>query len=119
VKISVKGVVMDTSSIFLREGVERPREFIGEYKFYLRDIPVEITVRLYKSFNGKGVMFEQSHFINTPSQIDEYRTSRPWNDNEKIALDQAVSGLLRFYNMAVSEGHLPDESWLARNESFK
>jgi hypothetical protein len=52
---------------------------------------------------------EQRHFINTPLQIDAYRTSAPYGDNEDDALRLGVEFcLVQWYEQAVREGHQPE-----------
>ena len=100
------------------EAVEGPVQFISEFKFFLKNIPVEITIRLYRPLFGTGVLFKQSHFIHTPEQAGAYRTSRPWNDYEASALSQAIDGLTSYYNAAVLKGHEPSADWLEPNSDF-
>src|SRR6266511_2318072 len=70
--------------------LEVQREFLAEYQFQLKDIPVSITIRLYKRLGSDVVEFRQSHFIHTPVQADRYRTNSSWGENEAEALDRAV-----------------------------
>jgi hypothetical protein len=98
--------------------VERPMVFVSEFRFYLKDIPTEITVRLYRPLQGRAIVFEQSHFIKTPTQAGPYRTDKSWNDDEGSALHQVVFGFTSHYNEAVNRGHRPDPSWLEENEQF-
>lgn len=95
--------------------VEYPMQLVGEYKFRLKGILTEITIRLYKPFSSDGVEFQQSHFIKTPLQGTEYRTSRPSNSDEGSALHQVVHGLTSHYEAAVRAGHAPSEEWLVPN----
>lgn len=90
----------------------------SQYTFQLKGIPVTITVRLYRREARGPVWFEQSHWIKTPEQIGPYRTSRPFNDDEASALQQAVTGLTQFYSMAVKAGHEPSNAWLVENKNF-
>ena len=92
--------------------------FVSEFRFFLKNIPTEITVRLYRPMQGSGIIFQQSHFIKTPMQPGPYRTSRPWNDDEGSALHQVVHALATEYNAAVHQGHAPDPSWLVENDQF-
>ncbi|MFH1226724.1 MAG: hypothetical protein V1701_02320 [Planctomycetota bacterium] len=99
--------------------ISNPRKLLSGYQFTLGEIPVLITIRLYKQLNGKNVEFEQSHFIHTPIQGGPYMTSIPWNDDEASALHQVISGFTRDYNAAVKQGHKPAESWLVPNKNFR
>ncbi len=98
--------------------IESARELIGEYKFTLKDISIPVRIRLYRVFGHKEVLFEQSHHIKTPTQIDKYVTSRPWNYGPGSALHQAVTGITRYYKEAVAAGHRPSDEWLVPNERF-
>lgn len=98
--------------------IDGPMVFLSEFKFSLKGISTEITIRLYRPHRGAGVIFDQSHFIHTPEQGTPYRTSRPQNDDEASALHQAISGMTRFYEIAVNKGHSPSSSWLVPNDSF-
>lgn len=111
-------MAMTDKSVFDNDLINEPVKLLSEYRFFLGDLPEKITIRLYESLKGKEVIFTQSHFINTPVQIDAYRTSRPWNDDESSALHQAIFGFTRFYRDAVNEGHRPELSWLEPNKDF-
>jgi hypothetical protein len=100
------------------KAIENPRRFISEFQFTLPHIAVLITIRLYKPIHGEGIEFEQSHYINTPTQMGPYRTSRPWGDDEAYSLHLAVKTITQHYNEAVRQGHTPSESWLVPNEHF-
>jgi len=43
--------------------IREPISFRSEFKFFLRDIPVEITLRLYNPVHSDTVIVRQSHFI--------------------------------------------------------
>ncbi len=98
--------------------IESATELIGEYEFTLKDISIPVRIRLYRVVGRKGVLFEQSHHINTPTQIDKYDTNRPCNDYLGSALHQAVTGITRYYKEAVAAGHRPSDEWLVLNERF-
>jgi len=100
------------------ESIDNPRKLISEYQFRLRDLSPAITIRLYKPVGGKGIEFEQSHYIKTPTQIGPYITSRKWGDYEAYALHLAITSITQYYKEAVSEGHVPNNSWLIANEHF-
>lgn len=107
-------------AVFENEHIRRARRFLSEYQFSLGQLQQVITVRLYQSLDRNWVEFEQSHFINTPLQIDAYRTSSPYGDDEDDALRLAVDFCLaQWYEQAVREGHQPDESWLVPNHRFR
>jgi len=104
---------------FENEHIHGARRFVSEYQFFVGELPQMVAVRLYESLDRSWIEFEQSHFINTPLQIDAYRTNAPYGDNEDDALRLAVGFcLVQWYEQAVREGHQPDESWLVPNPRF-
>ena len=106
-------------SAFENEHVHGARRLVSEHQFLIGSLQQRITVRLYQSLERNWIEFEQSHFINTPLQIDAYRTSTPYGDDEDDALRLAVGFcLVQWYEQAVREGHRPDESWLVPNPRF-
>jgi len=106
-------------SAFDHEHVNDVLQFLSEYRFTLSDIPIAITIRLFRPIAaGGGVFFRQSHFISTPKQAGPYRTSRPWNDTEEAAINQVVSAMNMEYDAAIKAGMTPDETWLTPNDSF-
>jgi hypothetical protein len=106
-------------SVFENEHIHGVRRFVSEYQFFVGELPQMITVRFYQSLDRNWIEFEQSHFINTPLQIDAYRTSAPYGDDQDDALRLAVGFcLVQWYEQAIREGHQPDESWLVPNPRF-
>lgn len=98
--------------------MRRPPDELGTYVFRVGTLTPEITVRLYRAPSGKGVCFEQSHFIKTPAQLSSYSPSRPWGDDAPYALHQAVRSITQHYDHAVLERHTPEDSWLVPNTGF-
>lgn len=98
--------------------IEMPRKFLSEFRFTLKDIATEIVIRTYEPLEGRGVWFEQSHFIKTPLESSPYQTSRPWNDYEAAALNQVVKGITDSYDAAIKNGHEPSDDWLIPNKHF-
>jgi hypothetical protein len=70
----------------------------------------EISISLRRA--DFGIEFTPSHAIKTPSQLDPYRTSRPWNNSPGAALRQAITGLTQYYKDEVRKGTQPEETWL-------
>ena len=106
-------------SVFENEHIHGVRRFVSEYQFFVGELPQMVTVRFYQSLDRNEIEFEQSHFINTPLQIDAYRTSAPYGDDPDDALRLAVGFcLVQWYEQAIREGHQPDESWLVPNPRF-
>lgn len=94
------------------EAIEKTELTQSGYSFWLRGIPVEISVILSVNPVHGGFNFHLSHFINTPSQAGPYRPSRPWGDYEAYALHLAVTAITQYYNQAIGEGHQPSREWL-------
>lgn len=105
--------------VLMHEAVSFPRKFLSEYRFQLGELRPFITIRLYASIDGVGVVFEQSHFIQIPGHIERYRTSIGSAETEAAALHQAVSGFTMYYDIAMRDGHSPDDSWLIPNPNFR
>jgi len=106
-------------SAFENEHIHGARRFVSEYQFFVGELPQTVAVRMYEPLDRNWIEFEQSHFINTPLQIDAYRTSAPYGDNEDDALRLAVGFcLVQWYEQAIRDGHQPDESWLVPNPRF-
>ena len=45
---------MKIQNIFSQEEIESPKRFVSEYRFYLKDISVPITITVYKPVLGTG-----------------------------------------------------------------
>ncbi|OAQ20033.1 hypothetical protein [Thermosulfurimonas dismutans] len=110
---------MEIEEIFKDEIINEAKVLVSEYKFSLDGISKTITIKIYKNIRTGYYEFYQSHFIHTPLQAGPYITSRPWNDTEDLALNQAISGFTQFYNAAIKNGYKPDDSWLVENKDFK
>lgn len=107
-----------TDTLFIHDSIDCAFEFVSEHRFFLKDIPIEIIIRLERPIGADGIYFKQSHFIQTPLQAGPYATSRPWNDDEMSALRQVVTAFTTEYTTAVSKGHQPSKEWLVANENF-
>lgn len=100
---------------FNDEAIERSEKTESGYSFWLKGIPVEVSVVLSVNPNRGGYNFHLSHFIKTPSQIGPYRPSRPWGDDEAYSLHLAITAITQYYSQAVKEGHSPSVEWLVPN----
>ncbi|MBY0280000.1 hypothetical protein K2Z84_32085 [Candidatus Binatia bacterium] len=109
---------MNGETLLRRDTIKTPLRFLSEYRFWLGELSTVIRIRLFQEMGTERVHFEQSHFIHAPTQAGPYMTSRPWNDNEDAALNQAVMFFEMHYHEAVEKGHIPDESWLVANDAF-
>jgi hypothetical protein len=94
------------------------RQLLSEYSFRVGDLSPFIRIRLYRLIDTGTVVFEQSHFIHTPTQMDAYRTSAPMGDDETEALRRAVRTIVEHYEQAKRAGHNPQDSWLEPNPDF-
>ena len=100
--------------------VREPIMFLSEFRFTLRDIPTEITFRLYRPLHFGSIIVRRSHNLSipqlaapTPAPVDD-----DCNDNEGIALHGAVVEMVSVYNAARTQGLEPNASWLVPSESF-
>ena len=109
---------MEIQNIFSQENIESPERFLSEYQFYLKYIPVKITIRFYEPVLGDGYSFKQSHFIHTPVQIGPYVTDHATGSSEEAAVQRALRTFLSYYNDAIKEGYEPEEAWLVPNKNF-
>ena len=109
---------MEIREIFRQEGIEMPERFVSEYRFYLKGIAAQITIRLYEAVLGDGYLFTQSHFIQTPVQAGAYRTDHANGSSEEVAIQRALRTFLSYYDAAIKEGHEPEDAWLVPNKNF-
>ncbi len=110
----------DTEATLADANVVEPKMVIGEYHFRVGELKTPIAVKLYRHPGDKRVFFMLSHFIHTPSQPPPRRPSVECADTEALALDLAVTFTMAAqYELAVEEGHKPDESWLVPNEDYR
>lgn len=100
------------------EAIERTETTNEGYSFWLRGIPIEITVMLSINPVRGGYNFYLSHTIHTPTQLGPYHPSRPWGDDEAYALHLAVSAITQYYKEAKAAGHTPQPNWLIKNKNY-
>lgn len=105
--------------VLTHEVVSFPRKFLSEYRFQVGELRPFITIRLYESIGGAGIVFEQSHFIQIPGHIEPYRTSITTGTTEADALHKAVSDFTMYYDIAIRDGRSPDDAWLIPNPNFR
>lgn len=108
-----------TSEALTDPAIREPMSFRSEFKFFLRDIPVEITLRLYNPIHSSTVIVRRSHLISVPG-LDQ---ARPANCEDQVhegeALQIVISELVRVYNAAIAKGLKPQASWLQQNPEFR
>jgi hypothetical protein len=105
-------------SVFDDPAIELPRQFVSEFKFSLKDIGVEIRIKIYRFLSSSKFGFEQSHYIKTPQQGGPYRPGLAAFGNEAAALHQAVQSIMTHYEPAVQAGIEPCDEWMIPNQCF-
>jgi len=98
--------------------IKEPMTFRSEFKFFLRDIPTEITVRLYNPFHSNRIEVRQSHRISIPGLDPQSRTACEDDGQDGEVLQSVVSEFVCNYNAAIAKGLKPEASWLQINPSF-
>lgn len=92
--------------------------FLSEFRFSLRDIPTEISVRLYRPIHSDKIVVRRSHDISV-SGLNAQQAAKCEDDSkEGEVLHAAVDELLCVYNAARDQGLTPDTSWLKPNADF-
>jgi len=99
--------------------VRGPLMFVSEFRFVLRDIPTEITIRLYRPIFAGQYVARCSHKLAIPG-VDAPAAA---NDDgaepsEGRTLHHAVEQLVSTYNAAKSQGLAPGTSWLVPDMEF-
>jgi hypothetical protein len=98
--------------------VRGPLMFLSEFRFCLRDIPNEISIRLYRSVHSSKIVARRSHDISV-NGVEAPATAACGDEgHEGEVLHTAVDGLLSVYNAARAKGLKPDASWLRPNADF-
>jgi hypothetical protein len=98
--------------------IREPITFRSEFKFFLKNIPTEITVRFYNPVASSKVLVRQSHFISVPG-LDPQAAAECESDSEDgEMLRQVISVFTCTYNAAIQRGIQPDVSWLKPNPDF-
>ena len=107
-----------TSEALTDPAIREPISFRSEFKFFLRDIPVEITLRLYTPLHSSQVVIRQSHLISVPGLEEGKQGACEDQSSEGEVLQSVITGLVCVYNAAVAQGLKPDASWLRSNPAF-
>ena len=108
-----------TSEAMTDPAIREPMVFRSEFKFFLRDIPVEITIRLYNPIHSSTVIVRQSHLISVPGSDGQEQASGEDQTQEGEALQNVVCAFVHAYNGAIAKGLKPDSSWLRQNPEFR
>lgn len=103
---------------FRRPGISWARRLVDEYAFALEGIPEMIRLRFYQVLGERWIETEQSHYLQTPGMsVPEVSDTQRYS-SMKEALDDVLSGFLKGYEAAVTNGRRPDVSWLLPNRDF-
>ena len=98
--------------------ISEPMKFLSEFRFSLRDIPIEITIRLYQPLHSGRIAIRRSHDI----AVDGISSGKAYDYDEESsegeALQAAVCDLVSVYNAARAKGLKPERSWLKPNPNF-
>ena len=92
--------------------------FRSEYRFCLRDIPVEITLRLYKPIHSSSIVVRKSHRLSIPGFNEPMQASSEGQTEEGEALQEVICQFVHAYNAATTKGLKPDPSWLQQDSKF-
>ena len=108
-----------TNEAFTDPAIRRPMSFRSEFKFFLKDIPVEITVRLFNPIHSEDIVVEQSHTISVPGAgpVEESVCADETQEGEVV--QAVVRRFVSSYNAAIAQGMKPDASWLKLDTNFR
>lgn len=98
--------------------IREPLIFLSEFRFSLREIPVEIAVRLYRPLHSERIVVRRSHDISVEGL--DAPPAAPCDDDsrEGEVLHAAVDELVCVYNAACARGLSPHASWLKPSSDF-
>ena len=108
-----------TSEALTDPAIREPMSFHSEFKFFLRDIPTEITLRLYNPVHSSTVLVRQSHNLVVPGLDPQQQATCEDQTQDGEVLQSVVGALVCIYNAAVAKGLKPEASWLRENPEFK
>lgn len=108
-----------TSEAMTDPAIREPMAFRSEFKFFLRDIPVEITLRLYNPIHSSMVVVRQSHLIAVPGLDQAPQTGGEEQTEDGEALQSVIRQFVGAYHAALAKGMKPDASWLQQNPDFR
>ncbi len=100
--------------------VKDPLMFASEFRFHLRDIPTEITMRIYRPLHSGQMIVRCSHNLSIPQLAapGSATEAEAEVESEGDALHLAVDQIVEYYNAARAKGLKPDGSWLVPNADF-
>lgn len=108
-----------TREAFTDPAIRDPMMLRSEFKFFLRDIPTEITLRLYTPIHGENITVRQSHTIEVPGLDAAEKAACEDETQEGEVVQSVVSGFVCVYNAAVAKGLKPEAGWLKDNNDFR
>src|SRR5438105_7838052 len=92
--------------------IREPLIFLSEFRFSLRDIPTEITIRLYRPIHSSKIIVRRSHDVSV-NGVDAAAAAPPDDEgHEGEVLHGAVDQHLSLYNAARTKRLNTDTSWL-------
>ena len=98
--------------------IREPMSFRSEFRFFLRDIPIEITLRLYNPIHSSTIIVRQSHLISVPGLDRPEQASCEDQTQDGEVLQSVVSEFVCIYNAAIAKGLKPETNWLQQNPGF-
>lgn len=107
-----------TSEALTDPAVRKPISFHSEFRFFLKDIPVEITLRIFNQIHSDDLIVRQSHTISVPSLGPVEPTPCADQSQEGEVIQSVVHSFVTVYHAAIAQGLKPDASWLKRNPDF-
>jgi hypothetical protein len=107
-----------TSEALTDPAIRAPTSFHSEYKFHLRDIPTEITLRLYNPLHSSAITIRQSHMISVPDLEPQEQAACEDETQEGEVLQKVISAFVCVYNAALAQGLKPEPSWLRPSPDF-
>jgi len=97
--------------------IVEPMKFLSEFRFSLKGIPTEITVRLYQPVHSGKIVARRSHNL-VIEGFNQAAADCADDASEGEALHAAVDQLICVYNAARAQGLQPNASWLKANPDF-
>ena len=100
--------------------VREPMIFVSEFRFHLKDIATEITIRLYRPLFHGDYIVRRSHHLSIPQvEIPPTPAEDDGEPSEGGALHKAMQEYISLYNAACAQGLVPSPIWLTRNPEFR
>jgi hypothetical protein len=98
--------------------IREPLIFLSEFRFSLRDIPTEISIRLYRPIHSQAIVMRRSHDISVRGLDPKPPVPCDDESREGEVLHAAIDELLSVYNAARAQDLAPDAAWLKPNPNF-